>query len=157
MDTEKFDAIAEEVKQPEIAITAENILGHPDFVKYVDHEVQRYLGPKPMAPAGQKWKRTPYDALKEAGMLTPLSVIAEFDKICLKTSTLTSLQRSAIDALILNASASLLTDIKKAAREAEIKKHEELQRKAKANEDRKMRLEKARKAKALKAEKQLTK
>jgi hypothetical protein len=116
VDTTK---IHEEAARP---FTAEEILNHPEFADFVQAEINAY--DKSTLPTqlktGKRFKRTPYDALKEQGILTPFAIISEFDKICNKTCMLTSLQRTAIDYLIISAFEKLMKAVEKREKDEKI-------------------------------------
>ena len=65
------------------------------FNALLEEEIESYYN-RPSPPIGQKYKRTPFDALIEAGKFTVPQLQNEFLKIINNKSTLPRSQRSAI-------------------------------------------------------------
>lgn len=88
----------------EKTVDSEYILRHPKFNTFLELEIKNCT---PVAKEG-RFKRTPFNVLRENGQLTVDKVLAEFYRICEKTSQLPSSQRAAIDNLIINAAQHVL-------------------------------------------------
>jgi len=76
-----------------------DILKDTIFLQYLKAEIMGYKYRSP-PPGGCKWKRTPIDHLREAGMFNSPGLIEEYKKIALRTSPLPSGQRNAIANII---------------------------------------------------------
>jgi len=69
------------------------------FLKHLNAKIGEYVY-RSLPPKGCKWKRTPVDHLKEAGMLSVSGLVEGYKKIKLHISPLPFSQRTAVEVFI---------------------------------------------------------
>ncbi len=79
------------------------------FNEYLGYEIEAYTKLRPAPQKGYKWRRTPYDALNEAGLFTVENIKAEFEKVANLESKLPKAQRDAVVNIVLKAASSVVT------------------------------------------------
>lgn len=99
-----------------------DVLREEKFSKFLGFEIEAY-NRRPIPQEGLRYRRTPYDSLKDAGLFTVEAVISEFVKIANLESTLPRSQREVIAELVFRV-AQLVVD-SKAKEEARAAKTEE--------------------------------
>lgn len=75
------------------------VLEDAKFNEFLGYEIEAYNN-RPEPKEGLKYRRTPYDALKEKGIFTVEGIRAEFVKAANLESNLPSVQREAIVGLV---------------------------------------------------------
>lgn len=78
------------------------------FNEYLGYEIEAYTKLRPAPQKGYKWRRTPYDALNEAGLFTVENIKAEFEKVANLESKLPKAQRDAVVNIVLKAASSVV-------------------------------------------------
>jgi len=79
------------------------------FNEYLGYEIEAYTKLRPAPQKGYKWRRTPYDALSDAGLFTVENIKAEFEKVANHESKLPKAQRDAVVNIVLKAASSVVT------------------------------------------------
>lgn len=116
----------EQIKNP----TAEEIGDSPLFAKNLQALIDEYEKGRLINPGeGRRFKRTPYDSLKDKGLFTPEGLSAEFRKIANRESKLSHAEREAVAAAVLTAADRTGAQIK-AKREKEAAKKQATAEKA---------------------------
>lgn len=92
--------------------TPEEIGKSPELHKYLRQFVDRYNKQREIEPGdGKRYKRTPYDSLKERGLFDSKSLALEFNKILDGKSDLSRSQREAVVAAVLDSAEKAGRDI----------------------------------------------
>lgn len=106
--------------------TPEEIGKSPELHKYLREFVDRYNKQRLVSPGkDQRFKRTPYDRLKERGLFDSKSLALEFNKILDGKSDLSRSEREAVVAAVLDSA-------EKAGRDINIQREKEEAEKATA-------------------------
>ena len=106
--------------------TPEEIGKSPELHKYLREFVDRYNKQRLVSPGkDQRYKRTPYDRLKERGLFDSKSLALEFNKILDGKSDLSRAEREAVVAAVLDSA-------EKAGRDINIQREKEEAEKATA-------------------------
>ncbi len=106
--------------------TPEEIGKSPELHKYLREFVDRYNKQRLVSPGkDQRFKRTPYDRLKERGLFDSKSLALEFNKILDGKSELSRAEREAVVAAVLDSA-------EKAGRDINIQREKEEAEKATA-------------------------
>ena len=106
--------------------TPEEIGKSPELHKYLRQFVDRYNKQRLVSPGkDQRFKRTPYDRLKERGLFDSKSLALEFNKILDGKSELSRAEREAVVAAVLDSA-------EKAGRDINIQREKEEAEKATA-------------------------
>lgn len=105
-------------------MTQEELLKSDEFRKQLEINIAQFED-RPAPPAGQKYKRTPYDELKDKGLLTFSELRKEYVRIMAKDSTLSSSQRKAIKDIVNGALFAAYSEIVKRERQTEAQKQAE--------------------------------
>jgi len=93
-------------------VTPEEIGASPELHKHLREAIERYNKQREKGPGeGQRYKRTPYDSLKEKGLFTSKGLALEFNKICNRESKLSHAEREAVVGAVLNAAEKAAKDI----------------------------------------------
>lgn len=107
-------------------VTPEEIGKSPELHKYLREFVDRYNKQREKEPGdGKRYKRTPYDRLKERGLFDSKSLALEFNKILDGKSELSRAEREAVVAAVLDSA-------EKAGRDINIQREKEEAEKATA-------------------------
>lgn len=83
-------------------MTQEELLKSDEFRKQLEGNIATYEN-RPAPPKGQKYRRTPYDELKEKGLLTFNELRKKYVRILAKDSTLSSACRKAVTDIVQGA------------------------------------------------------
>lgn len=97
------------------------VLEDAKFNEFLGYEIEAYNN-RPEPKEGLKYRRTPYDALKEKGIFTVEGIRAEFVKAANLESDLPSVQREAIVGLVFKVAQTVVNF--RAKQEAETNKKE---------------------------------
>ena len=93
-------------------VTPEEIGRSEELHKYLREFVDRYNKQRLISPEqGQRFKRTPYDRLKERGLFNSKSLALEFNKILDGKSELSRAEREAVVAAVLDSAEKAGRDI----------------------------------------------
>lgn len=88
-------------------MTIREALSDVKFNDFLDNGIQSYNN-RPLPPAGMKYNRTPFDALRDRGLLNVESIKQEYILIRERKSKLSSIQRDAIIYLTNGAMAAVV-------------------------------------------------
>ena len=105
-------------------MTQKELLKSDEFRKQLESNIAQFEN-RPALPAGQKYKRTPYDELKDKGLLTFRELRKEYVRIMAKDSTLSSSQRKAVKDIVNGALFAAYSEIVKRERQTEAQKQAE--------------------------------
>lgn len=110
-------------------MTQEELLKSDEFRKQLEGNIAQFEN-RPAPPAGQKYKRTPYDELKDKGLLTFRELRKEYVRILAKDSTLSSSQRKAVTDIVNGALFAAYSEMQKREKQTEAQKQAEQKRDA---------------------------
>lgn len=88
-------------------MTIREALSDVKFNEFLDMDIQQYKN-HPLPPAGMKYNRTPFDALRDRGLLNVESIKQEYVLIRERKSKLSSIQRDAVIHLTNGAMAAVV-------------------------------------------------
>ncbi|NCB42898.1 MAG: hypothetical protein EOM59_09785 [Clostridia bacterium] len=85
-----------------------DIIKDDKFNEFLGYEIEAY-NKRPATEEGRRYRRTPYDSLKDSGKFTVTGIREEFVKIANFESTLPKTQRDAITALVFRVAQTVVT------------------------------------------------
>ena len=112
-------------------MTQQELLKSDEFRKQLEVNIAQFKN-RPAPPAGQKYRRTPYDELKERGLFTPVQLRNEYVRILAKDSKLSSSLRKAVYDIVNGALFAAYSKIQQQEKQTEQQK--ELQQKHEAQQ-----------------------
>jgi hypothetical protein len=110
--------------------TVNDIIKDSKFNDFLQEQIDAY-NKRPVLPIGQRYKRTPFDGLKDEGKFNVENISAEFVKIANRETNLSRAKRDAITSMVFEAARKTVNFREEEAKTVSAKKQKSTKRKAK--------------------------
>lgn len=99
-----------------------DVIADPKFKEFLQYRIEFRESRPDLQEKDAKWRREPFDALRDKGLFTVDGILAEFDKVDKGTSTLSRSQREAVTLLVIETTKSVFEFRRQEAEKKEARK-----------------------------------